>query len=77
MWVPIWLHVRSFSGPIFAPIFERIFGWVRGGPGTPGSTDPKPYWGGGFLSGDPFSGFTGSISLQRRRQAEPDAADPD
>ena len=32
---------------------------------------------GGFLSGDPFSGFTGSIRLIRRRQAEPDAADPD
>ncbi len=81
MWVAIWLHVRSFSDPIFAPIFERIFGWVGVGPGRSGEVPAPPAaWipsrtGGGFLSGDPFSGFTGSISLIRRRQAEPDAAD--
>ena len=74
MWVPIWLHFRSFSGPIFAPIFERIFGWVRGGPGTPGSTDPKPYWGGDSFQEIPLadllevlaSNADGRRSLTRR-----------
>ena len=28
---PFGFIFRSFSAPIFAPIFERIFGWVRGG----------------------------------------------
>ena len=66
MWVPTWLHVRSFSGPIFDPIFERIFGALEGdlAASIPSRT------GGGFFSGDSLSGFTRSISFIRRRRIQ-------
>ena len=42
-----------FQGLFFDPIFEQIFGWL----GVTVAAKAELGWGGGFLAGDPFTGF--------------------
>ena len=79
-WADLGVHLGAqlgqfsliFQGLFFDPIFEQIFGEKA----VTVAAKPGLGWGGGFLAGDPFTGFYWQVRLVRLAAGfQPGAAD--
>ena len=70
-------HLAHFLSIFGERIFIGFLEWILGESAVPGSIDPGLGWGGGFLAGDPFTGFYWQVRLIRLAAGfQPGAADP-